>query len=324
VTRALEADPAVASVAFTEEVPGGEESAAIEIEGRASGDAGIDAQAGRIGVNLFDVLDVPMLAGRPLQASDTAAAATVIVNRAFAERAFGRENALGRRVRYQRSGDDPAQPGQWYEIVGVVSDLYENKFGSELVRPALYRAMAVPQAGGITLTMRVRGMAPAEFITRFRDVVTAVEPALRLSASRTFETLDRQQQIAVRLVAIVLGAVTASVLLLSAVGVYAMMSFTVSQRRREIGIRAALGADPSDLLRSLFSRALGQLAAGLAVGAVAALLIDALSGGDMLGGLAAVVLPAIAILLILAGTLATVGPARRGLRVDASEALKAE
>src|SRR5688572_26907183 len=121
VIRALGADPAIEAVTFSEEVPGGEDSAAIETQGRAPGTAAIDAQVGRIAVDLFDALGVPMLAGRAFDTADTAeAASTVIVNRAFAERAFGRENALGRLVRFQPEGVGQAQPGQWYEIVGVV------------------------------------------------------------------------------------------------------------------------------------------------------------------------------------------------------------
>ena len=324
VLRTLDVDPAIEAVSFTDDVPGGEDSAAIEVAGGAPA-AALDAQVGRVAIDLFGVLGVPMLAGRAFAAADTgAAASTVIVNRAFAERAFRGENALGRRVRFQTESGGQAQPGTWYEIVGVVGDLYANRFGRELVRPAVYRAIAIPQNGGIMLTMRVRGMPPGEFTPRFREIVTTVDPALRFSATRTFDSLDRQQRIAVRLVTVVLGFVTASVLLLSAAGVYAMMSFTVSQRRKEIGIRAALGAEPRRLLRSLFSRAVGQLAAGLALGAVAVLVIDVLSGGETLGGAAAVIIPAIALLMTLAGMLATVGPARRGLRVDTTEALKAE
>ena len=101
------------------------------------------------------------------------------------------------------------------------------------------------------------------------------------------------------------------------------MSFAVTQRRREIGIRAALGANPRHILGSVFSRAAGQLAIGLTVGAAGAIALDKVVGGGLLGGQAAVLLPLVALLIAAVGLLAALGPARRGLRIEASEALKA-
>jgi putative ABC transport system permease protein len=99
------------------------------------------------------------------------------------------------------------------------------------------------------------------------------------------------------------------------------MSFTVSQRRKEIGIRAALGADPSRILRSIFARATAQLALGVVVGISAALVIDWLGGGEMLGGAGALLLTAISALMLIVGC-ASIGPARRGLRLEPTQALR--
>ncbi len=115
---------------------------------------------------------------------------------------------------------------------------------------------------------------------------------------------------------------TLSVVLLSSAGIYALMSFTVSQRRREIGIRTALGADPGRLLRSIFSRAARQLAIGVAVGLAAAALVENLTGGALMNGNGAVLLPAVAVLMTAVGLLASVGAAKRGLRVQPTEALR--
>jgi ABC-type antimicrobial peptide transport system permease subunit len=103
-----------------------------------------------------------------------------------------------------------------------------------------------------------------------------------------------------------------------------MMSFTVSQRRKEIGIRAAMGADAGQLLRSIFTKAALQLAAGVVLGIVLTLLIDRASDGEMLGTLGRTLLPLTAGIMTIVGLLATVGPARRGLRVQPTEALRAE
>jgi putative ABC transport system permease protein len=127
-----------------------------------------------------------------------------------------------------------------------------------------------------------------------------------------------------RLLAGLLLTVTFSVVLLAAAGVYAMMSFAVSQRRKEIGIRAALGADARHILRSIFSRALGQLAVGAGIGLVAAVLLEVLMEGETLRGNDAFVLPLVMAFTLVVGLLAALGPARRGLRIQPTEALRDE
>jgi ABC-type antimicrobial peptide transport system permease subunit len=103
-----------------------------------------------------------------------------------------------------------------------------------------------------------------------------------------------------------------------------MMSFTVTSRRREIGIRAALGADARRILRSIFSRALWQLGIGVAAGMTIALLLDSGPGGELFGGHAAIVLPIASAIIAAVGLLAALGPARRGLRIQPTEALREE
>lgn len=117
--------------------------------------------------------------------------------------------------------------------------------------------------------------------------------------------------------------VTLSVLLFAGAGLYALMSFAVSQRQPEIGIRAALGAHPRRILLTIFSRALAQLAIGIVLGLLP-WAVFALSDGELLAGRAAVLLPAVAAFMLIVGLLAAIGPARRGLRVQPTEALKAD
>jgi ABC-type antimicrobial peptide transport system permease subunit len=169
----------------------------------------------------------------------------------------------------------------------------------------------------------MRGNDPLQFSSRVRELTAALDPTLRLRIV-TFSEMKRQAQIGVRLMVLGSSLVILSALLLSAAGIYAMMSFTVSQRRKEIGIRAALGADAGQLLRSIFTRAALQLAAGIVVGTVLALMIDRASEGEMLGSLGRRLLPVTAVAMAIAGLVATIGPARRGLRVQPSEALRAE
>jgi len=119
-----------------------------------------------------------------------------------------------------------------------------------------------------------------------------------------------------------LGLVTASVLLLSAAGIYAMMSFIVAQRTREIGIRTALGAPPRRVMSNVFGRAAWQVAAGVLVGSI-------LSGAAFVAiglgfGRAAPLLLAVAVIMGLVGLMAAFGPARRAMRIQAVEALRAD
>ena len=108
------------------------------------------------------------------------------------------------------------------------------------------------------------GDAPAAFVNRLRAIAAAVDPTLRVTAYPLVE-IEREANLGFRLMAIALSLVIVAVLLLSAAGIYALMSFTVSQRRKEIGIRVALGANARTLLASIFARAGGQLALGVAV-----------------------------------------------------------
>lgn len=120
-----------------------------------------------------------------------------------------------------------------------------------------------------------------------------------------------------------IATVTLSVVLLSAAGIHALMSFTTTRRRREIGIRRALGARPARLLADIFSRAAAQIAVGLAVGLAGAALINRIVE-NLIGEQAAIFTLAPAALMAVVGLLAALGPARRGLRVQPMEALRTE
>ena len=125
-----------------------------------------------------------------------------------------------------------------------------------------------------------------------------------------------------RTLAWAIGVVTSSVVLLSAAGMYALMSFTVAQRTREIGIRTALGAQPRRVLSNVFARAIRQLASGLLIGAVLSAAAFVAVG---LGLSSATSLSlAVAGLMSIVGLLAALGPARRAVRIPASEALRAD
>lgn len=330
--RRLETEPGVSRVTLSSTIPGRERKARIEVPGTPTTADGREVRSGRVDAGFFGAFGAAILAGRGFGPADRDTASTaVVVNRAFVRQLLGGGSAVGRTLRYVvpeeiEPGETPAgdvQAGRRYEIVGVVDDLQENAMDPALVRPAVYHPLALGMGGPATLTIRVQGEAPPSFTRRLREIGTELDPALRLNVVPLAETY-RQDEVVVQLTSLVLTLVTASVLLLSAAGIYALMSFAVAQRRREIGIRAALGAHPRQLVRAVFSRAAGQLALGLLAGAGATAALDGISGGDLIGGKGAVILPAVAVVMMVVGLLAAVGPARRGLRIEPTEALRAD
>jgi ABC-type antimicrobial peptide transport system permease subunit len=147
---------------------------------------------------------------------------------------------------------------------------------------------------------------------------------LRLSDVKTLAAAYRREQMGWHAGAVAFALVTLSVLLLSAAGIYALMSVAVTRRRRDIGIRVALGADRGRILRSLFKRAFVQVVIGVVLGLAAAALIDAAADGELMGRKGLVILPAVAAFMLGVGLLATFSPARQALRINPIEALKAE
>ena len=269
----------------------------------------------------FDVFDLPLLTGRGFEPGDFGPArAAVIVNRTFVDTLLGDGNPLGRRVRYfstESIGAPAALEARWYEIVGVVDDLFADTRRGTMFHPA-----APGQIHPMSLALRLRSDT-AGVTSRLREITAALDPALRVDAVRALDAIHRQHQQGNYLGAFALATVTLSVLLLSAAGMYALMSFTVNQRRREIGIRSALGAPPRRLLAGIFRRAVGQLAAGTLAGVLVAFLLDFYIPAEEAGGWNIPgIVPAAAGFMMVVGLLAATGPARRGLRIDPTEALR--
>jgi predicted permease len=330
LTRRLLADPGIAGVAAALQPPGEEPWVFVDIEGR---DLPIEVLNGRlpgfrarfnqVDPAFFDLYQVAVIAGRRFeQGDDGAEADAVIVNRNFAETIAPGGNPLGRRFRYVRAMDGEWLHGpevnRWYEVVGVVGNLPHTD-----ARVA-YHAAAPGEIHPAHLQLRLSGDA-AGLAERLRDVVASVDPTLHVDEVQTLAEVYREHRFGDNLGAITIGAVTGSVLLLSAAGLYALMAFTVAQRRREIGIRSALGASPRQLMTAVFRRAFWQIGAGSAAGMFAAWLTGRYVPVEQIGGLPIPgSLPGAAAFMLLIGVLASLGPARRGLRIDPTEALRNE
>jgi predicted permease len=327
----LEHEPQVSDVTRAVRAPGQESASQIEVEGLpAIAGVGMEALINRIDVDFFDAFDRRLLTGRSFTTSDRIAAGgtlpgspVVIVNRTFVSRMLAGGVALGRRVRYAptaAAGEQTESP--WYEIVGVVEDLHQNPIDPQILEPVLYHPLVRADAAAVNVIVRVSDR-PDAFIRRLRDIAAAIDPGSRLMAYPLAD-IYRQRNVAFRLAAIALTLVVATVLLLSAAGIYALMSFTVAQRRKEIGIRVALGADAQHLFRGVFARAGLQLGLGVAAGIAMAIGADRLSGGDLFGREAAILVPAVSAMLSITGLLAAFGPARRGLRIQPTQVLRDE
>ncbi len=328
--RRLEAEPNLVGASYAARLPG--RTRLVEVEGVPAPMKSVQGhRVGSVGVGpgYLELFDSQVLTGRGFRPGD-AEAPVVVVTQGFVRQVLRGEPALGRRIRHVREADaDSAglNAGPWYEIVGVVEDLEANHVAPELVRPVVVYPVSIEQANiaaDVSIELRTRGITPTEFAPRLRELTADVDPTLLLGSTYTLAEVERQDQLAVRLVALAIGLVLLSVLLLSAGGVYALASFTVTRRRREIGIRTALGAHPRQVLRTIFGRVAVQIALGLAVGIVAAAMIDRLSGGELMGGRGALLLPVFGVLMTIVALLAALGPARRGLRVQPTEALRSE
>jgi predicted permease len=316
----LQQDPEVSAVTFADALPGAEGRGMLESE---NGTALIRSNVNFVATNLFDVFDVRVLAGRGFTAADTHRAATsVIVDKALADRlAFG-GNVIGRRLRFA-APDGASEPNPWMEIVGVVpvfSSGFNPQAGVGPPPPSLYKAAGPGQSLPVTLIIQVRSGNPARYGQKLQEIAASVDPTMEIEFVAGVVELWEREQKGMRMVALLVVAINASVLLLSAAGIHAMMSFTVARRWREIGIRVALGADARRVLMGIFGRACAQIGAGVAAGLMIAGFFEWASPA----GKALILFPTVVAVMFAVGLLAAVGPARRGLAVEPTEALRNE
>ena len=270
-------------------------------------------------------LDQPILSGRGFSSNDASDDAhTVIVNTTFVEQMLGGRNAVGQRIRYRpRNG---AEPGPWYEIVGVVGQLGMNE-----AIPGADAGVYQPLAPGAIQPMRFAvhvGANPEEFTPRLRTLVGEVDPTAIVSEAIPLDEVFSFNTFTMDWIGI--GAVTLIGILmaLSASGIFALMSFTVVQRTREIGIRTALGAGTSDVARTIARRSVTQLAIGVLLGMPIAwrLLFEFQRDLDRIQNQSPLLLALASGIgaVVVIGGIACVTPTRRALRIMPAEAFRSE
>ncbi len=283
----------------------------------------------------LEALGARIVRGRGITRSDTEGAPrVVVVNEAFARKFFADADPIGKELVVYASRDPAREKHQ--TIVGVVSDLkqagLDKPAGTEVFIPlAQFAGMFDPPESASTMytLLRTQG-APGELVPAVQRAVAGLDPTLPLFQTRTMDDVMWEAVARPRFLTFLLSAFAAIALLLAAVGIYGVMAHTVAQRTHEIGLRVALGAQPTQVRAMVLRQAGGLVAAGIAVGlGVAIGLEQALTGS--LNGLfygaqlsQPVLLVAVAIAVAVTALLATWIPVRRATRVEPTVALRSE
>ncbi len=281
--RRIAEEPGVVAVAFGDRAPGSAPRTRFgEVESsRGAGPAYDDVfWTSEVGPEFFEALDRPLVAGRGFHGGDRSPGArTVIVNEAFARKfssAPRRGSPVGARLRYPASSARPDAPAAepWFEIVGVVRDvgLDPDDWGGE--RPYVFHAASAGTLSPFVTTVRVRG-DPATLAARLPVIATDVDAGLSVQDAWPLNAWIRQRDVSLTMQVGALAGVTSLVLFLSALGIFSLVSVSVSRRTSEIGLRAALGANPRHLLAGILSRAMVLVGSGIAAGAALLLLFVA-------------------------------------------------
>jgi putative ABC transport system permease protein len=320
--RKMGAEPAVTGLTFADRLPGTLHPLwRIESEGDspASPPGRHQAVSASVALNFFDVLRVPVIAGRAFTAADIDSPfGVVIVNQSFVTTVFSGRNPIGRRIRRQPR-DAAQQPGPWLEIVGIVKDLGMN---GNTNGAGFYHPVGLDETP-LRAVIGVSGM-PESFAARFRTVAAEVEPTLQIHELMSLDDVGASQWNDSQYLARVLVVLSAVALLLSLAAIYAVTAFTVTKRTREIGIRLALGANRHRVIGVLIRQPLFQVALGIAGGAVLVALVvtglfEELPTGGELGLIGAYALTMMGICLV-----ACLVPAGRALRAEPAEVLSIE
>ena len=342
IVRQLEeriaAQPQIAAVTFAGALPmlpqgGGR----IELDGDSetgSSHRGPLVTRADVDVNFFQVFQTPTLAGRGFTPQDAIAGSSgIVVNEMFVERVLAGRNALGRRIRFKVSNaQSQIETSQWFEIIGVVRNLVLDSNAplslDNPARPAVYHALGSrhERAYPLYLALRVKGQAKsAEPI--LRRAAADLNPQLRITDVQRLDEGKSSDAQAWNALANTITAVSAVALLLSLAGIYAITSFTVSRRTREIAVRAALGAPASRIILSVFGRPMMQAGGGVFFGCVLVGMLVAfflrnvnLTAGAMLKHIAVLLSYGTAMMAVC--VFACTGPILRVLRVQPSDVLR--
>ena len=318
----LRAAPGVhaAGIATVPILSGNEWDSSMSVEGHRPSD-GEDMQAfmNAVSPGYFATMKIPLLEGRDFTRLDGKSETRVaIVNRRFANHFFPRTSPLGRRLGFGTGPDTKLE----IEIVGVVADsLYEGP------REGIHRQVFIPNWGRNSAAFYVRTSSPsASAHTLARNVVKSLDAAMPVYEVKTLERQLDETLLSDRLVALLAAWFGLLATLLASIGLYGVMAFVVARRRKELGIRMALGAQPATVVWLVMKEVLVLLAIGLAVGIPSAMSLGRLVATELYGIQPHDPAIAVVTMLLLTGVSAAAGliPATRASRIDPILALRYE
>jgi putative ABC transport system permease protein len=287
-----------------------------------------------VGHGFMEAIGAHAISGRLFNDTDfvKGAAPVAIVNEPFVSKFLGGRNPIGRRIRVDNQGargfieDDPRErtnePQPWREIVGVVPDL-----GLSVADPALAAGFYLPVRDEMLWYLVIRTTSdPLTLAPPLRAAVANIDVDLQIGEVRSLEAADQEERVFLSGIATALTAMGGMALLLSVVGIYALLSFMVTRRTREIGIRVALGAQSWQVLRSITGAATAYLLIGGVLGTALGVLFVQLRSMILISiPTPGVWMPTTILLtLAIAGLAACWLPARRALGIRPSQALSAD
>jgi len=269
----------------------------------------------------FETMGMTLLKGRWFTDQDVAAHAprVAIVNETFARRFWPGQNPVGKRIRYASD-----QPTPWFQVTGLARD--NRHYGLDApVRPEVFLPFTVAPRVGLAMVLR-SSVDPGGLVAPVRETIRRMDPGLAMFQVRAMTEWMNRSLWTRRAFSWLIGAFAAVAILLALAGIYGVVSFAVSRRTREIGIRIALGARPGDVMIRVLAGGMVLVALGLAVGVAASLavanvlesMLFGVSGRDLATYLA------VAALVACVGALANSIPARRAAAVDPIQALRVE
>jgi len=299
----------------------GKDSSGYRIPGRVPPNGGSFFSIGNnnVGPDYFATMGIPILRGRDFDARDAQLGArpVVIINETMARRFWPNADAVGQSI--QAGTDTPPM-----EIIGVARDIKYYSLAEE-PRPYVYTSVAQLYTPYLTLSVRTSG-DPRALAGPLRKEVERLDPNVAITKLATFAELRQAPLFPSRAMAIVSSLFGLLALLLAALGIYGITSYTVGQRTREIGIRIALGAERGDIFRLIVGQGVGITLFGVGVGLAAALALTRFLSSQLFGVSADDPLTFVAVSLLLAfvALIACYIPARRAMKVDPMVALRTE
>jgi predicted permease len=333
LARRIRADAGVVGVTVGQ-LPGFDHQLRIpEIEGTGAGESetiGARVQVASVDPTFFDVLGLRLISGRAFGVRDQVEdARSVIVNESFVRDRLGGGSAVGRRLRYLTPATldrpDPENGEPWMEIVGVVSDVVMSVDPSLASQAGVYHPRVPATSDRLRIAVHVPG-APANYAGRLRELAAQTSPALRVYHPLTLDRAGGGALAIYGLVLKIIMTVGGFALLLTNAGIYAVTSFSVSRRTREIGVRLALGAERRDVVSTTLSRTSRRVAIGVLLGSVPGVFLTSLLTDVSMRPSASALGLAVGYfaLLIAVCMAACIVPMRRALGIQPAEALVGE